>query len=39
MVDGFGAFGKLLFLIPNTLYETGSTSESCGLGAGMKEAA
>ena len=26
MVDGFGAFGKLLFLIPNTLYETGSTS-------------
>jgi hypothetical protein len=27
MVDGFGAFGKLLFLIPNTLYETGSTSE------------
>ena len=25
MVDGFGAFGKLLFLIPNTLYETGST--------------
>jgi hypothetical protein len=28
MVDGFGAFGKLLFLIPNTLYETGSTSVS-----------
>jgi len=27
-VDGFGAFGKLLFLIPNTLYETGSTSAS-----------
>jgi putative transposase len=26
MVDGFGAFGKLLFLIPNTLYESGSTS-------------
>src|ERR1700730_14835653 len=26
MVDAFGAFGKLLFLIPNTLYETGSTS-------------
>src|SRR5258708_38047595 len=28
MVDGFGSFGKLLFLIPNTLYETGSTSEN-----------
>ena len=26
MVDAFGAFGKLLFLTPNTLYETGSTS-------------
>jgi hypothetical protein len=27
MVDGFGAFGKLLLLIPNTLYETGSTPQ------------
>src|ERR1700738_1348857 len=26
MVDGFGTFVKLLFLIPNTLYESGSTS-------------
>jgi hypothetical protein len=33
MVDGFGAFGKLLFLIPNTLYETGSTSFYVRLGA------
>jgi hypothetical protein len=30
MVDGFGALGKLLFLIPNTLYETGSTSALFG---------